>query len=84
MTPAESDILRYLETKDWASTHGLARHFTTGLPEIELTMRSLLRHGHVEEDARRYYRIIGQGKDDLTTFDDHFIIKPFDGSRGPI
>ena len=84
MTPTESNILRYLEAREWASTHGLARHFTLGLSSMELIMRSLLRHGQVEEDARRYYRITQHGKDSLTTFDDQWIIKPFDDSRRPI
>ena len=86
MTPLEADILRYLEGKDWASTSGLARHFRKDLSGIELVMRSLLSHGHVEEDARRYYRAAQRGRDDLTVFDDHWIITPFDGSgsRRPI
>ncbi len=84
MTPTEGNILRYLEGKPWASTHGLARHFTMDLPGLELVMRSMLRHGQVEEDARRYYRITQQGKDDLTQFDDHGIFVPFDGSRRSI
>lgn len=81
MTPDEANILRYLEKKDWASTHGLGVRFRMGLTEIELVMRSLLSHGHVERDANRYYRATETGKEDLGRFDDHWIIKPFDGSR---
>ena len=81
MTPTEGNILRYLEGKPWASTHGLARHFAMDLPGLELVMRSLLRHGQVEEDARRYYRITKLGGEELSRFDDQHIIKPFDGNR---
>jgi len=84
MTPNEANVLRYLERQDWASTHGLAERFRMGLPEIELIMRSLLSHGHVQRDAKRYYRVSQQGKDDLGVFDDHWKIIPFDGSRRPI
>ena len=81
MTPDEANILRYLDERPFASTHTVARHFRWGLPAAELRLRSLLAHGHVEEDARRYYRITQLGTDALTGFDDHWKIVPFDKSR---
>ena len=84
MTPQEAEILSYLGLSDYRSTHELARHFRCDLPGIELIMRSLLAHGQVEEDGRRYYRLNNRGRDDLIDFRDHWITKPFGEGRRPI
>lgn len=81
MTPEEAEVLKYLTDKDWASTHQLARRLRKGLATMELAMRSLLSHGQVEEDAKRYYRITERGRKELADFDSHWEVKPFDGKR---
>ena len=81
MTPEESNILRYLEGKDYASTHQLAMRFRKRISAIELDLRSMLSHGHVEMDALQYYRISAKGRIDLVDFDRHWKITPFDGKR---
>lgn len=81
MTPDEANLLRYLETREYASTHEVNRHFRWDLPAAEIRLGSLLSHSQVEVDARRYYRITAKGKEDLSVHDDHWTVKPFDGSR---
>lgn len=84
MTPDEANVLRYLLLTEYRNTHEIARHFRLGLPVAELRMRSLLAHGQVEEDAKRYYRITELGRKELMKFDEQYRVKPFDGSRRPI
>lgn len=81
MTPEESEVLDYLGERNYASTHTLARRFRKTLDAIDLVMRSLLSHGQVEEDAKRYYRITEKGIEALDEFAKHFKIRPFDGTR---